>query len=169
MSNQIKIYVADLAAYNAGHLHGVWINACQDIEDIQDQINEMLKNSPVVGAEEYAIHDDEGFEGYSLGESSIRFAHEAACLIAEYPEFGGSLLSHFSDIDEARECAEENYGGCYKSLADYAQEQAQESIEIPQQLQYYIDFDAMGRDMELNGDIFIIEAGFQEVHIFWGH
>jgi hypothetical protein len=28
MSDEIRIYVADLAAYNAGHLHGVWIDAC---------------------------------------------------------------------------------------------------------------------------------------------
>ena len=34
MSNEIRIYVADLATYNAGHLHGVWIDACDDIGDI---------------------------------------------------------------------------------------------------------------------------------------
>ena len=27
-----RIYVADLAAYNAGRLHGVWIDATQDVE-----------------------------------------------------------------------------------------------------------------------------------------
>jgi hypothetical protein len=26
MSNEIRIYVADLTAYNAGYLHGVWID-----------------------------------------------------------------------------------------------------------------------------------------------
>ena len=35
MSEHIRIYVADLAAYNAGYLHGVWIDASQDLEDIQ--------------------------------------------------------------------------------------------------------------------------------------
>ncbi|MCG8594183.1 MAG: antirestriction protein ArdA, partial [Kiloniellales bacterium] len=38
-----RIYVACLAAYNAGHLHGCWIDAIQDAEDIQDDINAMLK------------------------------------------------------------------------------------------------------------------------------
>lgn len=56
MSDEIKIYVADLAAYNAGHLHGVWIDATLDIEDIQAQIQRMLSLSPVEDAEEYAIH-----------------------------------------------------------------------------------------------------------------
>ena len=30
MSEEIRIYVADLAAYNNGKLHGVWIDATQD-------------------------------------------------------------------------------------------------------------------------------------------
>ena len=61
MSEEIRIYVADLAAYNNGKLHGVWIDATQNLEDIQDQINAMLAESPEGFAEEYAIHDYEGF------------------------------------------------------------------------------------------------------------
>ena len=34
MSSDFKIYVADLAAYNNGKLHGVWIDAMAD--DIQE-------------------------------------------------------------------------------------------------------------------------------------
>ena len=29
------------------------------------------------------------------------------------------------------------------------------------------NYERMGRDMELNGDIFTIKTGYQEVHIFW--
>jgi Antirestriction protein (ArdA) len=32
---------------------------------------------------------------------------------------------------------------------------------------HYIDYQAMARDMELNGDVFTIETGFDQVHIFW--
>ncbi|MDT8398118.1 MAG: antirestriction protein ArdA [Pseudomonadales bacterium] len=46
MCDEIRIYVADLAAYNNGKLHGVWINACDDLDDMQDQINKMLSTSP---------------------------------------------------------------------------------------------------------------------------
>jgi len=45
MSAEIRIYIADLAAYNNGKLHGVWINALDDLDDIQEQINTMLAQS----------------------------------------------------------------------------------------------------------------------------
>lgn len=56
MTTEPRIYVADLAAYNSGYLHGVWIDATLDASDIQDQVNAMLEQSPVGDAEEYAIH-----------------------------------------------------------------------------------------------------------------
>ncbi len=46
MSEEISIYVADLAAYNNGIMHGVWIDATQDIDNIHEQINDMLASSP---------------------------------------------------------------------------------------------------------------------------
>jgi hypothetical protein len=54
-------------------------------------------------------------------------------------------------------------------VADYAQELTEDTGNIPNHLEMYIDYERMGRDMELGGDIFTIEAGDQEVHIFWSH
>ncbi|WP_439888312.1 antirestriction protein ArdA [Pseudomonas sp. MBLB4123] len=168
MSEAIRIYVADLAAYNAGHLHGVWIDATLELDEIQAQVEAMLTASPVEGAEEYAIHDFEGFDGYRLGEyEGLQSAHEVACFIEEYPEFGGALLAHCNDLEQARKAAEEDYCGCYASLADYAQELTEETSHIPQHLAPYIDYRAMARDMEMSGDAFTMETGFELVHVFW--
>ena len=41
-----RIYVACLAAYNSGHLHGQWIDADQSADDIQEEVNAMLASSP---------------------------------------------------------------------------------------------------------------------------
>ncbi len=49
------------------------------------------------------------------------------------------------------------------------QEIIEETTEIPQSLANYIDYEAMARDLELNGDLFTVETGFKEVHIFWSH
>lgn len=97
-----RIYVACLASYNNGTLHGKWIDAAQDADDIQTEIRAMLRESKypnvevdchnecddgtawregfaspcpvckstgkVPSAEEWAVHDYEGFEGIKLGE-----------------------------------------------------------------------------------------------------
>ena len=136
----IKIYVADLAAYNNGILHGVWIDATQDLDDIQDQINAMLESSPVEDAEEYTIHDFEGFGAYRLSEyEGIESAHEVACFIEEHGEVAAELLSHFSAIDEVKKAMEENYAGCHESVADFAEELTTDITDIPESLAFYID------------------------------
>jgi len=172
MSEEIRIYVADLAAYNNGTLHGAWIDATQDIDDMWDQVNAMLKASPIEEvAEEYAIHDFEGFDGYSLSEyAGLGNVHDIVCFIEEHPEIGGELLNHFGgDLEDATKAVEENYNGCYKSIADYAQELTEQTSEVPKHLEFYIDYERMGRDMDMSGDIYTIETGCEEVHIFWNH
>ena len=50
-----RAYASCLASYNAGVLHGRWISADQDPEDIQAEIDQMLAESPEPGAEEHAV------------------------------------------------------------------------------------------------------------------
>jgi len=131
----------------------------------------MLEASPLDDSEEYAIHDYEGFGSYSVSEyEGIQRLQEVACFIEEHGEIASELLSHFGDsIEDAQKAIEENYSGCYASLSDYAEELTEGTTQIPKHLVYYIDYERMGRDMELSGDIFTIETGYQEVHIFWSH
>ncbi len=41
----------------------------------------------------------------------------------------------------------------YGSAADYARDLIEETTEIPENLRYYIDYDAIARDMGYNGEI----------------
>lgn len=41
-----RVYVACLASYNAGTLHGRWIDADQDADDIASEVAAMLRESP---------------------------------------------------------------------------------------------------------------------------
>src|ERR1700722_1252880 len=66
--HQPRIYVASLSDYNAGRLHGEWLDAAQDPEAILAGISAMLAASPEPGAEEWAIHDYEQFCGVRLCE-----------------------------------------------------------------------------------------------------
>ena len=165
----IKIYIACLAAYNNGMLHGTWIDATQSVDEIYKDIQAMLKASPIEDAEEFAIHDYEGFEGISISEySSIKEVAELAEFIEEHGALSGELMAHFNDLDHARETIEEHYHGEYSSLADFAQELTEETTQIPENLACYVDYEAMARDLEIN-DVLAINISHNEVHVFWRH
>lgn len=171
MDSEIRIYVACLASYNNAILHGEWIDATQDLSDILKVVRDMLKASPIAGAEEYAIHDYEGFEGVSIGEyEGLEGANQKALFIEQHGTLGAEILNHWcDDIEDAEKALEDGYSGEYESLADYAQQLTEDTTEIPQHLELYIDYEKMGHDMELSGDIYTIETAHDEVHVFWNH
>ena len=167
--NAIRIYVACLAAYNNGVLHGRWIDADQDERAIWEEIRAMLEASPVPNAEEYAIHDYEGFEVVSICEyESIESVCEIAAFISQHGALGGALIEYFGDTKAAAEAIQHHYAGEYRSVADFAENITEEITEIPESLRYYIHYEKMARDMAIN-DILTVETGFEEVHIFWRH
>ena len=170
MTNQtIQIYVACLAAYNNGHLHGKWIDANRPAWAIYDDIRDVLNTSPIVDAEEWAIHDYEGFGAIFISEyEGIERVSELAGFIAEHGELGPELLSHFDDIEQANAALEDGYHGSFASLADYVQELTEDTGQIPEHLRFYIDWDAMARDAEMSGDVFTVQTAHVEIHVFAG-
>jgi Antirestriction protein len=164
---EIRIYVACLAAYNNGYLHGQWIDATLGEDSIWDQINEVLKTSPIPDAEEWAIHDHEGFEGLNISEyEGIQSVVEKAEFIEEHGRLGAEVAEYYGDLETASKALEDDYAGVYKSLAEFAEELTEQTTQIPDSLQYYIDYERMARDLEM-GDVLAIELGFEEIHVFW--
>ena len=105
----------------------------------------MLAASPEPDAEEWAIHDYEGFEGANLSEyASFETVCELADFIEEHGELGGKLLEHFGDdLAEARAVFDE-YAGEYRSAADFAEQLHEDTgTQIPESLRYYIDWQAL--------------------------
>jgi antirestriction protein len=163
-----RIYVACLAAYNNGCLHGGWIAATTPGE-IMVAVRAILASSPEPDAEEWAIHDHEGFEGAHLSEYA---SFNTVCALADFIEAHGRLGAlvhrHFGHDLEPAKAAFEDYAGGYSSRADFAETLHRDTgTEIPAALEYYIDWSALARDMELNGDVIMFETGFEDVHVFW--
>jgi antirestriction protein len=168
-----RIYVACLSAYNAGILHGAWVDANQDPEDIHQEIQEMLAESPEPSPEEWALHDFEHFGSFHLAEyDDIETVSALARLIDEFGEMVASTVwGHVAgDADEARRLLEECYQGAWDSLEAWAEdllESTGELDQVPEHLRPYIDVEAYARDLELNGDVFTVEDGIS-IHVFWG-
>ncbi len=164
--SDIKIYVADLAAYNNGKLHGVWIDATQDVDTIHDQIQQMLKASPEGFSEEWSLDDYEGFGKYRLeAYTSIETTHEIAVFFEEHGEAGMAALQYCNDLDEAKEMMEDHYHGCHDSEEDFAEQLFEDCYEIPDHLQYYIDYEKVARDLFVN-DYVSMNANDGQIHVF---
>lgn len=160
------IYVACLAAYNHGFLHGAWIDATQDIDEIYAEINKILKASPLKSAEEFAIHYFEGFGDIQLSEyASIEYVVQVVEFITDRGELGGALLGNYT-IEEAETLLGDHYHGSYKSEVDFAYSIFEEcyASDIPENLKFYFDYEAFARDLFIN-DYFSVEAD-GETHVF---
>lgn len=133
-------------------LHGVWVDATQSEDEIMENIWDMLDNSTEPDAEDYAIHDYEGFGNIKIHEyEAISNIVEYTSFIEEHGKLGLALLSDYS-IDEARLMLEEHYQGSYDSEVDFARELFDECYEhqMPNSLIYYFDYEAFARDLFIN-------------------
>ncbi|WP_343699025.1 antirestriction protein ArdA [Caulobacter sp.] len=164
-----RIYVACLAAYNGGLLHGAWIDVDDDADAVRAQIAAMLAASPEPGAEEWAIHDYEGFGGVEIAEyAAIDRVVEVAAFLRARGRLGALVLAYCDgDLDRALEALDEGYRGRFASLADCLEEACEDLTAVPEGLRRYIDWDAMARDAALNGEVFTVETAPDEVHVFW--
>jgi antirestriction protein len=97
---QPQIWVASLADYNHGTLHGQWLDAAQDEAELQAGINAMLAASPLTAqtgepAEEWAIHDYQGFGAIPIYEHEDHgWISQVAKGIAEH----GLAFAAYADV-----------------------------------------------------------------------
>jgi antirestriction protein len=172
-----RIYVASLSDYNAGILHGDWIAADQEPEELQQAVDLMLERSPTGNAEEFAIHDYEGFGHFSPSEyDSLDWISRIGRGIAEQGQAFGAWAERCDHNQDTLDQFEEAYLGQWASVEDYADELLSdlgyvEAVEhaVPESLQPYVTLDVAGfaRDLELSGDITSVQHA-EGVWIFDG-
>jgi len=130
MSDNARIYVADLAAYNEGKLIGEWL----DLDDyssgseVMDAIKELMEKwSKEQGEdrEEYAIHDYENlpksFYSENMGETDFDAYYEAKKVADDRDIPVDVLLEWMGDhgVDDP-ETAGDAYQGKYDDMQDFA-------------------------------------------------
>jgi len=167
----MRFYAACLAAYNNGRLHGHWIDASSDIEEMQKAIAKMLKESPIPGAEEWAIHDYEDMA--DLGEyPSLRRIAALAEFDEDHPEIPTGdlwrIVDHFcGDIEQAEDALDDRFVGIYESFRAYAEEHADEIILSnikDETVKRYFDYDAFARDLRMDHEVIETSEGVAIFH-----
>jgi antirestriction protein len=171
MSAAPRIYVACLAAYNNGLLHGEWIDADQSADELHEAVARMLAASPQPGAEEWAIHDYEGFGSLRLGEyESLERVATIAAGIAEH----GDAFSAWLSYDESQDVTdmhsfEDAYRGEWGSLRAYAEDYAEstgmyDAAEKSGSQYVVVDIDMLTRD--LNIELYTVTSHSHTVYVF---
>ena len=181
-----RFYAACLASYNNGILHGAWIDASTDVDEMQDAINAMLRASRfpnvtvehdgkrVPSAEEWAMHDKDGDELDGLGEycglQAIANRIELAELAeSELGDDGMEIVNAFYDrwgqCDDAPadmiERVRDAYQGTFRDLEAWADDYWESSgmyDGIPEHARAYVDVERWARDAEMGGDIFTADV-----------
>jgi antirestriction protein len=169
--NTPKIYVACLSAYNSGHLHGLWIDATQDPEDILEDIKWMLSWSPdcdIYPCEEWAIHDYEGFGDISLDEyEDIKYISKLGQILDDADDVDAlcawlgcaSYPVSISDLGKLAEDFSSYYCGHWQTETDFVLKSDEiEAIynwsEFEKQFKFWsqhIDWDSVARELFLEG------------------
>jgi antirestriction protein len=171
-----RIYAASLSDYNAGRLHGAWIDADQEADELHTAVTAMLAASSEPCAEEWAIHDYEGFGPVELSEyETLERVSLLATGITEHGLGFAAWAATAGTDPAALVLFEEAYRGHWDSLTAYAEELlddlgASEVLEqVPDWLQPYMQLDVEGfaRDLRLGGDVQTVE-GDGGVWVFGG-
>lgn len=163
-----RIYVACLASYNNGTLHGAWID-CTDVEQMATDITKMLAASPTESAEEYAIHDTDGFGDAAtlIGEhTDLATVAQIAEGIAEHGDPWAAYAAHQGDADAASDF-EEAYCGQWDTFAEYAADFVDSTgmlSGIDDTVARYFDYDSFANDLE--HDYIVCDDGTGGVHVF---
>lgn len=161
----MAVYIANLGKYNEGELVGAWFTFPIDEDDVAERIglNEYY--------EEYAVHDTDNFPMEISEYISIEELNRIYDMVQELPEYIAEALdefiSHYGSLEEVLEHQDEvyYYPDCddMTDVAYYYIDELQALGDIPPSLQNYIDYEAYGRDLDIEGTFIATNAGICEV------
>ncbi|MBM6615047.1 antirestriction protein ArdA [Desemzia sp. RIT804] len=162
---EMQVYISNLGKYNEGELVGAWFHPPINMEEVKEKIG--LNDE----YEEYAIHD------YDLPFTIDEYTpiHEINRLCTMIEEIEGTpiydelteiqsmwfsslenLIEHKDDIICHSDC------DSMEDVAAYYVEETGQLGEVPSNLQNYIDYQALGRDMEIEGSYLVTSHGVFE-------
>lgn len=171
------VWIGCLAAYNNGELHGDWVDAAVEGEELVRSAQEILSRSPEPDAEEWAIFDFDEFGNYRV-EQYDPLEHVAR--IARGIREHGHAFAAWAELHDGDETMldgfEDSFLGEYESLEAWGREVLDElNLDgflrmgaIPEAIRPYlhIDYEGWARDAELGGDVYIEQAPGGGIYVF---
>ena len=167
----LKIFISNLKEYNEGQIIGEWVSLpCEGLEEVLDKISNN-------GNDELFISDYEtDISGLKVSEyEDILQLNEIAEEIEEMREdeliaFQAYLEQYANNMEQA---LEEVHQGNYRIYynCDNMEDVAYQVVNdcglldgVPEEVKIYFDYEAYGRDMEINGTFIQIDNSFVELY-----
>lgn len=169
----LKIYVTNLGKYNEGFLIGKWLELPATDEEIKKTLKEIgISDEPDENGlyyEEYFITDYEtDVDGLKVGEyDNLDDLNELAETLDELDEDEKEIVNAVMGEGYSLENAIDKkddviiYSNC-SNMTEVAEEYAEQVgllESVPEELRYYFDFEAYGRDMEIEGNFVFTDSG----------
>lgn len=155
-----RIYVRCLAAYNNSILHGKWIDTSTDVDEMKEEIEALLRTSPIKGAEEWAIHDYEAFPDFGEYPSLKKIAHFEDFIEENKHIIREDLIAIYQD--DPNNVNMDNLAGIFEEFSDYSNERADELLaqhKIPDEVRRYFDYEAYERDLKQAMHVIDVPSG----------
>jgi antirestriction protein len=172
-----RIWIASLSDYNEGRLHGEWVNAAVEADQLHAAAQRILASSPDPDAEEWAIFDYDNFGSYRPGEYDDL---ATVATVARGIEKHGFAFATWADLSEIAVADletefEDAFMGHFDSRELFA-DSVLEDFDVEQTLtkglpawitsHISIDRAAVARDLEMSGDLTIEDAPGGGIYVF---
>ena len=165
----LKIFISNLKEYNNGKIIGEWVSLPHEgLEEILDKISNN-------GKDELFISDYEtDINGLKISEyEDILQLNEIAEEIEEMREDELIALQAYLEEYNMEQALEEVRQGNYRIYynCDNMEDVAYQVVNdcglldgVPEEVKIYFDYEAYGRDMEINGTFIQIDNSFVELY-----
>lgn len=175
-----RIWVGSLTDYNNGRLHGEWIEANQESEQLHEAVQAMLATSVFPEAEEWGIFDYEGFGSLRLDEyETMETVSRIALGIEEHgPAFAAWVAYVGTGNDEQLDRFEDHFRGEFDSMEAYVEDvldnigfyhDLDEALKvIPEDLRQYVKMDTEGLARDWGIEMCVVEGADGRVWVFDG-
>ncbi len=170
----IELCLTNLGKYNEGELVYTRLVLPATTEEIQTAYDEIGVADGTMYEESFISDYETDINGLSISEyASLDDLNELAEELSNFDEYEleafGAMLDAGLATDEALQKVQDNeyrmYDGCC-SMAEVAEMYADETgllYNIPDDLRIYFDFEAYGRDMEIDGHFIETDSGYIEI------
>lgn len=166
----LKIFISNLKEYNNGKIIGEWVSLpCEGLEEVLHKISNNGNDELFISDYETDISNlkiseyDDLLQLNEIAEEIDNLSDDEVIALQAY-------LEQYNDIEQAlEEVRQGNYTIYYDcdDMSDVAYQVVNESgllDGVPETLKGYFDYEAYGRDIDINGTFIQIDNSFVELY-----